>query len=379
MKMITVLYIAIDSTLGGSTASLYNLIDSVKDYVNPIVLFREDGVGVDFYRQQGIECYVYPFVNLSAFYENNLLDVWQHPWRWHYIKKWRIDRACVKFVQKVLQGRKIDIVHTNTSPNDIGARLAKVFHAKHIWHVRECLDVHSKMHIYRGMPHHIHKVNEADARIAISNFVAQHWQMTQQNTWIINDAIRSKKDICYLPQKEKTILFCSYYLTEYKGARRVISAFAQSGVSKQGFRLILIGNCDNEYHQSLLETAIELGVMEAIDFIPCQSDIKPYFSRATAYIMASEFEGLGRVTAEAMLFGCPVIAHATGGTLDLVKDGETGYLYNTVDECAALIKKVCSENQEPLILRAQEFAINNLSQEVYGPKIMEVYHRVLGN
>ena len=62
--------------------------------------------------------------------------------------------------------------------------------------------------------------------------------------------------------------------------------------------------------------------------------------------MTSEFEALGRVTAEAMFYGCPVIAHATGGTLDLVKDGETGYLYNTIDECAELIRKVCPENQE---------------------------------
>ena len=95
--------------------------------------------------------------------------------------------------------------------------------------------------------------------------------------------------------------------------------------------------------------------------------------------MTSEFEALGRVTAEAMFYGCPVIAHATGGTLDLVKDGETGYLYDTIDDCANLIQKVCAESQERLILQAQDFAINNLSQEIYGPKIMNVYNKVLNN
>ena len=88
-------------------------------------------------------------------------------------------------------------------------------------------------------------------------------------------------------------------------------------------------------------------------------------------------EGLGRVTAEAMFYGCPVVAHATGGTLDLVKDGETGCLFNTVDECAALLRKVCLSDNESMVLHAQEFAKNNMSQEVYGPKIMEVYKNVI--
>ena len=37
------------------------------------------------------------------------------------------------------------------------------------------------------------------------------------------------------------------------------------------------------------------------------------------------------------------------------------------------------ENQEQIILQAQDFAINNLSQEVYAPKIMDVYDKVMSN
>lgn len=373
----TILYIAVDPSMGGSTASLYNLIDAIRNEVNPIVLFREEGIGVDYYRGHGIECYIYPFIDLTQFQENKLKNEWRHPWRWHYIKKLRMDYACCKQVRRILHGRKIDIVHTNTSVNDIGVKLAKMFRAKHVWHVRECLDVHSNTPIYLGMGRHIAQVNSADGRIAISHFVAQHWQMKHDCTWVINDAIRSKSEICYEPDKDKYLLFCSYYLTEWKGARRAIEAFALSGVAHDGYNLKLIGNCDDEYKVSLLQTAQELGIKGSVEFIPCQADVRPYLTRATIYIMASENEGLGRVTAEAMFYGCPVIAHATGGTLDIVKDGETGYLFKTIEECAQLIRKVCTEPQEALILRAQKFAVDNLSQEVYGPKIMEVYNKVL--
>lgn len=377
MNKLTILYICVDSSMGGSTASLFNLIESIKEYVNPIVLFRSKGVGLNYYQEHGIECHVFPYYSLHDYKANRFIDVWTHPWRWHYIKKWRGDLACVRFVKQFLNNRKLDIVHTNTSVDDIGVLLSRRLHAKHVWHVRECLDIHSNTTIYGGMDSLIKKINDADARIAISSFVKKHWQMPDENTWVIHDAVRSSHEACYEPQKDNYLLFCSYYLTEPKGTRKAIIAFAKSGVMRDKTKLILLGNCDETYKSSLIDTAEQYGVSDFIDFIPVQQDVKPYFIKAKAYIMASQNEGLGRVTAEAMFFGCPVIAFASGGTLDIIKDGETGYLYNNLDECAQLIRRVCFENKNSLILHAQDFVINNLSQEVYGPRILEVYKQVL--
>lgn len=100
----TILYIAIDSSLGGSTASLLNLIEGIKDYVNPIVLFPEHGVAYDVYVQHGIECHTFPFVKLYSLKENRLYSVWKHPWRWHCIKKLRFDYGCLRYVKKILVG-----------------------------------------------------------------------------------------------------------------------------------------------------------------------------------------------------------------------------------------------------------------------------------
>ena len=377
MRKITVLYISIDSSLGGSTASLLNLIDSVKDEVIPIVLFPEEGVGQAYCVEKGMESYMYPFVKLFNFKKNRLIDVWKHPWRWHYIKKWRNERGCVSFVKDVLKDRHVDIVHSNTSPNDIGVLLARALRAKHVWHVREFVDADFHFGIYRGIPRLRKLINQADARIAISSAIKKHWEMPEMNTWVINNAVRKKADAYYCPCKEHYLLFSSYYLTEGKGTRVAIEAFAKSGIAEKGFRLVLMGNCKDEFKTSLQGTAYAFGIEGSLEFVPCQTDVKPWFSHATAFLMASDCEGLGRVTAEAMFYGCPVIARATGGTLDLVKDGVTGYLFDTIEECARLIQTVCSENQEKIILQAQEFAVNNLSQEIYGPKVMEVYNSVV--
>lgn len=379
MEKINVLYVCIDPTLGGSTASLFNMIEGVKDGAHSIVLFPEFGTGVEFFKKHGIECFVYPFIGLHELRRNKIVDVWHHPWRWHYIKKVRIDVKCAIYMWKQLKGRRIDIVHTNTSPNNVGIYIARLLHAKHIWHVRECLDIHCNAQIYGGMSKLISQINRADARIAVSSFVAKHWQMKDESSYVVYDAARFQQDAVFDPSKEKYVLFVSYYITEQKGSRRAIEAFGRSRLSDDGYVLRIVGNCSEDYKQSLLETAVQYSCKRNVEFIPVQSDVKPYYIKASAFIMASEYEGLGRVTAEAMFYGCPVIAYASGGTLDLVKNGETGFLFNTIGECADLLRKVCFLSQEHVILQAQEFAKNNLSIEGYGPKIMAIYRNVLSH
>ena len=130
-------------------------------------------------------------------------------------------------------------------------------------------------------------------------------------------------------------------------------------------------------HSAITGEAQKYDCVDSIVFSPCQKDVKPYFSNAKAFIMASTNEGLGRVTAEAMFYGCPVIAKDSGGTKDFIEDKKTGYLFQTEDDCAELMQMVCRYPQDSLILRAQDFVKRNLSMEVYGPRIMEVYNSVM--
>ena len=55
--------------MGGTSKSMLNLIHSVKDSVNPIVLLREYGPVYDKYKQEGIETIVVSFpLNLDFLY-----------------------------------------------------------------------------------------------------------------------------------------------------------------------------------------------------------------------------------------------------------------------------------------------------------------------
>jgi len=380
LGMISVLYICPDPTLGGSTQSLLDLIESVKDSVKPIALFLREDSASRVFRDRGIECIISPFVRLHFFaQESSWKQLLRHPRRIRIIQLFCLESACVKHVKKYLGKRSIDIVHSNYSSILIGHELARALKAKHVWHIREFLEkgVHVPNRPYGGYTLLKFLINKADARIVISNQVQVHWGFKPENTWIIFDSVAKASDSCYSREKKSYVLFCSYHITKAKGALLTMGAFGKSGLSKEGIKLVFLGNCDDEIHAEITRIAKEYGCYDSLVFQPCQEEVKPFFADANAFIMASTNEGLGRVTAEAMFYGCPVVAKDSGGTRDLVEDRKTGYLFQSEDECAALMRQVCLHDQEALIFRAQDFAVKNLSIEVYGPRIMQVYDQVL--
>jgi len=376
--MITVLYITTDPTLGGSTASLYNLISSVKDDVSPIVLFAENGEGVDFFREHGIKCLVIPFPILYLLPHDSLFSVWRHPWKWNPIRKKRLELTCIYRVSKSLKGQKIDIVHSNTSPITIGVKLACFLKAKHIWHLREMLDLHFDFNVYGGISNLKKEIAKSDAVVAISNAVSAYWRIPKVKTFVINDAVRKSNDSILSLNKDKYILFMSYYLTEQKGVLFAIESFARSKLSESGFTLLVVGNfSDKAVQKKAMEAVHKNNLEKSIYFQPSQKEVRRLFENAAAFLMASRYEGFGRVTVESMFYGCPVVAHASGGTLDIVQDGINGYLFETEDECAHKLRTACLHDQKELITNAHMFAVNNFSEETYRHKILDVYSYVL--
>ena len=365
--------------MGGSTQSLIQIIDAIEDKVYPIVLLPKIGPAVECFKRMGIEVLIYPYVRLHCFDQKGLIEILFHPWRINFIRHLRTDLKCTRYITRILHGKRVDIVHSNYSPITIGCLLSKRLNAKHIWHIREFLDLDFNYKPYFGIPLLRRLINNADARIAVTSQVRDHWRLKRSNTWTLLNPIRKTEDICCNYHKEPYFLFCSYNLTEKKGARRAIQAFGLSKLFNEGMRLKLIGNCEPSYYESLVETAREYNCIDSIDFIPRQDDVKPFFSKATAFIMASEHEGMGRVTAEALFFGCPVIAKASGGSLDLIRDGVTGYLFETLEECASKMRQAYSSDTSFLISNGLSFAKENLTQEVYGPKILDIYHSVISS
>ena len=89
---------------------------------------------------------------------------------------------------------------------------------------------------------------------------------------------------------------------------------------------------------------------------------------------------MGRVTIEAMFYGCPVIGYNRGGTKEIVQDGVDGFLFESVGECASLMEKIV-ENRDisKMVLQAQKKAKELFSEESYRDKILSIYRKVIQN
>jgi glycosyltransferase involved in cell wall biosynthesis len=101
---------------------------------------------------------------------------------------------------------------------------------------------------------------------------------------------------------------------------------ALSRLDKGRFRLLVIGDGPEEAH--LRELARTLGLSSQVDFLGAVSeDCKfQYLAAADMFVLPSAHEGFGLVFLEAMHCGLPVIAGASGGQTDFLRDGETGFL-----------------------------------------------------
>lgn len=377
MKKINVLYINFASkNFDGATYSLLDLIESVKKYVNPVVLLPHEGIVSERFRSKGIECLIHDFEeNITAkpihlkTLVHNIISYIPHLYR--YTTK---NKACVKWASKVLSDKKIDIVHTNNSVLTIGYMIAKQLNVRHVWHLRGYMNLDFGWNPFMGWGDLKSKIADSDAVIGITRSVLEHYvDGPRSNAYAIPDAVRSIKDINY-ERKGNYFLFCSAYLTKRKGTDFAIRAFYDSGVWKQGVKLRIIGKRIDREWKPMKELIQSLNLNESIDLLDFTDDIKSQMIQAKALLMCSENEGLGRVSIEAMFYGCPVIGRNSGGTREIITHDVNGYIFESLADCAQLIKRITNnpENKE-LIDNAHKYVIENFSIENYGSKIIDIY------
>jgi glycosyltransferase involved in cell wall biosynthesis len=381
MEKIAVLYISNDDrVMAGASHSLFNMIQSVKEYVEPIVLVAEDGQVYDFFTAHGIESIVVPYLQLYYFVTDRNPITRSLRFLKHIYDFEKAENDCVKQVYELLKGRDVKIVHSNSTIMTVGIKIAQRLGAKHIWHVREFLDLDFQVTPFRGRKRLEKQVWKADATIAITHQIDEHWQLDKcKRHYVLWNAVRKQSEKCFVQDKDQSFLFCAARLSDMKGADFALLCFGKSGLANHGYQLKLIGQYTEEYKRKLDDIAKQYSCEEQIIYLGYQKDVKPFMSKASAFMMTSLNEGMGRTTVEAMFFGCPVIARRSGGTVDFMQDKVTGFFFDTEEECINLMERTVENMPGDIITAAQELAVNSFSEEVYGKKILEIYQDVIND
>lgn len=369
--MKNILYISNeDHVVGGSSLSLLAMLQALKGEVHPTILFREDGPAADRFRGEGYECVVIPFRKV-VFHSKGIKRVIRFiP---HLITTALVRSRCVRKCKRLF--KYIEAVHTNSSTVDIGLDIARALNVPHIWHIREYMDLGLHFQPFPSWKHWHRKLAASDCVIAISPGLFNHLHLERhRNAICLPDAVCSASDAVLIKEKEPYIAFLSGSICDIKRPDEAIRIFASA--KTEGFRLKLTGNIDSEMKGRLDALAESLGVNDRIDYLPFTKDVKKLLSKASAVLVCTEFEGMGRVAIEAMFYGCPVIARNSGGSADVLENGPYGKLYNTVAEAAEKMNEVLHVFPLENVEAALNYAIKNFSIEDYRQKILNVYSRV---
>ena len=139
---------------------------------------------------------------------------------------------------------------------------------------------------------------------------------------------------------------------------------------------------DGPLLQSLQEHAGRLGLLpNGVEFRHTAPDMAATYREADIFVLTSDWEGTPNVVLEASACGLPVVATRANGTVDIVRDGETGYLLDLDDRhgIAAAILRLTrdSELRRQLGQQGRCFVMQNHSLDRLSEYLEDLYTRVL--
>ncbi|OXU15004.1 glycosyltransferase family 4 protein [Sedimentisphaera salicampi] len=168
-------------------------------------------------------------------------------------------------------------------------------------------------------------------------------------------------------------------VTELKGHEDFISAVARYRKKHPEAVGLIVGRKagnKGDYFEKLHSMTERLGGKEAFKFAGPQANVREIYAMSDLTVSAasSKPESFGRVAAEAMAMNTPVVGSRHGGTLDIIKDGQTGLLFNPrdADELAEKIETAANMSFTGL----REYIDENFSLRIMVDKELEVYREL---
>ncbi len=165
--------------------------------------------------------------------------------------------------------------------------------------------------------------------------------------YFLSNPISFEPSTIKFEEKDNTVLYLGRVELE-KGVDTLLRAW--SIVEHSNWRLQIVG--DGKDKGEFEELARELKILESIEFLPTQKDVKYYYDKAKIFILPSLYEGMPMVILEAMSCRSTVISSDTAGGLRLIEDGKRGLLFKKgdVEELAQKITYLIKDRHQREIL-----------------------------
>jgi|SRR3989344_2130415 len=203
-------------------------------------------------------------------------------------------------------------------------------------------------------------IKKADVITVISAYLKDHILRLNKKTqlYVIPNGVNlTKFKISEMASnKDEKIIITVSRLVEKNGVADLIDAFniLILKFKIENLKLIVIG--DGPLREALKFKILNLKLGDKVTLIGSipNDDLPQHLAKADLFVRPSLSEGLGVAFLEAMAVGVPVVATATGGIVDFLKDKETGLIcqVNNPEDLANKINLLLSDqNLRQAIIR----------------------------
>ena len=164
-----------------------------------------------------------------------------------------------------------------------------------------------------------------------------------------------------------------------KGVDTLVEAFASLAHKAPSAGLLLVGGGPLQVR---LEARIrELGLEDRVYFAGPVTDVLPWLRRMDIFVLPSLTEALSNSLMEAMACGCCAVATCVGGNPELVRDKETGLLFEPgdVEGLAAALRELI-ENQplrEELAAAGEKQILEKFTLRASAERMAEIYAELI--
>lgn len=365
----------------GAPRSLMPMIEGLKEKygIEVILLTKKRNPLNDYCTKKGIENYSFWYRDIMAGspYTNKFLTICKHfvkymAFLWGGITMRNVTKLPIDF-------SSIDIIHSNTNRQDIGAYIAAKYNIKHVWHIREMGKedynvIFYKKNCIRYMNTH------ADAFIMISNAVRYKWQnikLDAKKMCVVYDGVNAgkiKENAECAENKIKVIM--TGHIQPNKGQLHLIKAVAKLPVRFRNLvEVDIVGEAYKDYLKEIKRFIEEMGLESQIHFLGYRNDISNILCRYDIGVTCSRAEGYGRCTVEYMMAGLATIASDTGANVEIIENNVTGmvYRYGDIENLSDILKWLIEHAEERELIAQNgmktartRFSGNQYIEEIYG-------------
>lgn len=378
-RPLRVLYITHEPNLTGASRSLLDLLGALdRSEVEPAVLVGKHGPLTDKLDAMNIrwKCIAY----LQCVRPSGSRDCIKA-----FAKK-GINAVAVPRVVRFMRKEGFDVVHCNSLLTDVGPRAAYMAQLPYVEHVREFvhedhhLDFMDELTVRKGL-------RRSHMNVFISHAVEDKflsWAPDTPNAVMydgIDSGLYDRTHVSLFSTVQVKLLMAGR-IVPGKGqleAVRGLDELRHRGINAQ---LVIIGESgDDAYRDEILTYIKERRLTDMVKVLDFTDDLADFRAESDICLTCSSNEAMGRVTVEAMMAGCLVVAANFGATKELVTDGETGLLYewghpeSLADKVQWAINHPDQANQ--IARSGKKWALDAFDVDKYAEKMVEVYRKIV--